>query len=423
MRIKYEVSAGGLLLRPRDSTYDALLIGRGTPPRIWTLPKGHVEARESNEQAALREVREETGCWGEIVTRLNEISYWFYVGKAKHRKAVTFYLMRYLSGDPANHDHEVDEARWFDMLQARKTLKVRQREAPGRSWRWSSSGRQSRRVRRSPGRRPDGRTENVLNAARRATNGDVAIDQASCRVQLDVFDGPLDLLLSLIKEQQLDIATVPLATVAEQYLAYVRAMKELDVEVAAEYLVIAATLVFLKSRALLPPIPHEFAGDEAETPEQVEERLRRRLIAYSKYRELGERLRASRSRQRAISTANPAIRAARSSSDTTSIPRNSSTRSSRCSSQARPEKRSIARERVSLIASMDYIVRRIKESGEVTFSELCHELGMTREVVIVTFLAMLELIRRHRVAFEQPELFDDIRIFPVGAGDRNGRAA
>jgi ADP-ribose pyrophosphatase YjhB (NUDIX family) len=123
MRIKYEVSAGGLLLRPRDATYDALLIGRGTPANVWTLPKGHVEARESNEQAALREVREETGCWGEIVTRLNEIAYWFYVGKAKHRKSVTFFLMRYLSGDPSNHDHEVDEARWFDLAQARKTLK------------------------------------------------------------------------------------------------------------------------------------------------------------------------------------------------------------------------------------------------------------------------------------------------------------
>ncbi len=123
MRIKYEVSAGGLLLRRRDSTYDALLIGRGEPPRIWTLPKGHVEHRESTEQAALREVHEETGCWGEIVTRLSEIAYWFYVGKAKHRKSVTFFLMRYLSGDPANHDHEVDDARWFDVAHARKSLK------------------------------------------------------------------------------------------------------------------------------------------------------------------------------------------------------------------------------------------------------------------------------------------------------------
>jgi ADP-ribose pyrophosphatase YjhB (NUDIX family) len=123
MRIKYEVSAGGLLLRRRDSSYDALLIGRGAPPRIWTLPKGHVEDRESTEQAALREVHEETGCWGDIVARLSGISYSFYVGKAKHHKSVTFFLMRYLSGDPGSHDHEVDDARWFDLTQARKTLK------------------------------------------------------------------------------------------------------------------------------------------------------------------------------------------------------------------------------------------------------------------------------------------------------------
>jgi len=122
MRIKYEVSAGGLVLRRRESAYDALLIGRGTP-RIWTLPKGHVEARESHEQAALREVREETGCWGEIVTKLNDISYWFYLNHLKHKKSVTFYLMRYLSGDTANHDHEVDEARWFDVVAAKRSLK------------------------------------------------------------------------------------------------------------------------------------------------------------------------------------------------------------------------------------------------------------------------------------------------------------
>lgn len=122
MRIKYEVSAGGLVLRRRESAYDALLIGRGTP-RIWTLPKGHVEARESHEQAALREVREETGCWGEIVTKLNDISYWFYLNHLKHNKSVTFYLMRYLSGDTANHDHEVDEARWFDVAAAKRSLK------------------------------------------------------------------------------------------------------------------------------------------------------------------------------------------------------------------------------------------------------------------------------------------------------------
>jgi chromatin segregation and condensation protein Rec8/ScpA/Scc1 (kleisin family) len=62
---------------------------------------------------------------------------------------------------------------------------------------------------------------------------------------------------------------------------------------------------------------------------------------------------------------------------------------------------------------MDYIMARIKERGEAYFSELCYELGMGRDVIVVTFLAILELVRRRRVAFEQPEAFDDIRLFPV----------
>lgn len=239
-------------------------------------------------------------------------------------------------------------------------------------------------------------------------------------VQLDVFDGPLDLLLSLIKEQQLDIATVPLAMVAEQYLSYVRMMDDLNVEVAAEYLVIAATLVFLKSKALLPPIPQEFVDEEAETPEQVEERLRRRLIAYSQYRELGQQLRARQDEASGFFF--------REAGDPTSDlvqryridPEKLKRAFIAMLRQARPEKREIVRERVSLLAQMDYISRQVKEKGEVYFSALCHELGMTREVIIVTFLAILELVRRNRVAFEQPDMFDDIRIFPIPAAAAEG---
>jgi 8-oxo-dGTP pyrophosphatase MutT (NUDIX family) len=122
MRIKYEVSAGGLVLRRNGAALEALLIGRGEP-RVWSLPKGHVEPKETYEQAALREVREETGCWAEILSKLSDISYWFYLNRTKHKKSVHFYLMRYLSGDTANHDHEVDEARWFEIKAAKKALK------------------------------------------------------------------------------------------------------------------------------------------------------------------------------------------------------------------------------------------------------------------------------------------------------------
>ena len=231
-----------------------------------------------------------------------------------------------------------------------------------------------------------------------------------CLVRLDVFDGPLDLLLGLIKEQQLDIATVSLASVAEQYLAYVRVMESLDVEVAAEYLVIAATLVFLKSRALLPAIPAELAEVGEESPEEVEERLRRRLIAYSKYRELGDALRTRQGEAGAVFYREGGdatgdfeqryrIDAERLARAFLAMLRN-----------ARPEKRTIVRERISLLAQMDYIVRSLKERGETTFAALCNELGMTREIVIATFLAVLELMRRNRIRIEQPAAFEDIII-------------
>ncbi len=190
-----------------------------------------------------------------------------------------------------------------------------------------------------------------------------------------------------------------------------RALQARDVEIAAEYLVIAATLLFLKSKALLPPIPQELVDDEDETPEEVEERLRRRLIAYSKYRELGEELRGHQNEASSFFYREPGDPAGeilqRYDIDPEKLKRAFVT----MLAQARPEKRSIVRERVSLLATMDYIMRRIKESEEAYFSQICKELGMTRDVIVVTFLAILELVRRRRLAFEQPEAFDDIRLF------------
>lgn len=238
------------------------------------------------------------------------------------------------------------------------------------------------------------------------------INEHALRVSVANFDGPLDLLLHLVKEKQLDIATVPLATVAEQFLEYVSMMQAIDVEAAAEYLVVAATLVFLKSRALLPPIPAEFL-EEGESPEEVEERLRQRLIAYSKYREVGEDLRqrqfeASSYFFRDFGDPHGELR------QRYRVDPNRLTHAFLTMLQsARPEKRTIARERLTLVASMDYIMRRVREQREVLFSTICKELGMTRESIVVTFLAILELIRRKRLGFDQTAPFDDIRLFLV----------
>lgn len=235
-----------------------------------------------------------------------------------------------------------------------------------------------------------------------------SIDERACRVSLDVFDGPLDLLLSLVKEQQLDIATVPLASVADQFTAYIEAMEALDVEIAAEYLVIAATLVFLKSKALLPPIPVEFEAGE-ESAEAVEARLRERLIVYSRYRDAGRDLQERAAEASAFYTrpdgGDPSAEIVqRYKIDAAKLARalEAALRS------AKPEVRTVVRERVSLLEQMDVVIRTIRRSGRVTFFALCT--GADRLTIIVTFLAILELIRRGRVEVHQAGAFDDIEL-------------
>ncbi len=119
---RHEYSAGGVVVRPGSGhAWDVLLIATHEGAR-WSLPKGHVEEGESEEAAAVREVREETGIQAEIVAPLDAIEYWFRwrstEGSVLIHKRVRFFLMRYLAGDPHEHGWEVDDARWFALDEA-----------------------------------------------------------------------------------------------------------------------------------------------------------------------------------------------------------------------------------------------------------------------------------------------------------------
>jgi 8-oxo-dGTP pyrophosphatase MutT (NUDIX family) len=122
---KEQVSAGGVVFRRRGAQTLTALISVGEDNRLQ-LPKGLVGRDESPEEAALREVREETGLVCEIVAALEKIEYWYFskgeARRVRFHKHVYFYLMRYVSGDVADHDEEVNEARWMDIEEATQAL-------------------------------------------------------------------------------------------------------------------------------------------------------------------------------------------------------------------------------------------------------------------------------------------------------------
>jgi 8-oxo-dGTP pyrophosphatase MutT (NUDIX family) len=125
MKTRLEISAGGVIYRPQRGAAEVCLIAT-QGGKAWQLPKGLIERGERPEDAARREVAEETGLRGELLRRLDRIEYWYVWEEDGERtrvhKFVYFFLFRCTGGSTDDHDHEVDEARWFRLAEAQQRL-------------------------------------------------------------------------------------------------------------------------------------------------------------------------------------------------------------------------------------------------------------------------------------------------------------
>jgi segregation and condensation protein A len=229
------------------------------------------------------------------------------------------------------------------------------------------------------------------------------------RVRLELFEGPLDLLLHLIKRNEVDVTDIPVAQITEQYLGYLELMRDLSLDVASEYLVMAATLTLLKSRLLLPSPPGE---DEEESDPRAD--LVRQLLEYQRYREAAANLAERPLLRRDVFSreanaedlapdpqARPAVKV-------TLFELLEAFRAVLKRAAPDPVHQVVA-EAVSLRERIEGLLRTLSVARTVTFDSLFGD-APRRSFVIVTFLAVLELARLGAIEAVQEEVLGPILI-------------
>ena len=238
------------------------------------------------------------------------------------------------------------------------------------------------------------------------------------KVNLDVFEGPLDLLLYLIRREELDIYDIPIEHITVEYMKFIKEARELNLDIAGEFVVMAATLMVIKSRMLLP-VERRTANEDG-TEEWVDPRLDlvRQLIEYKKFKDAAIRLETMEAltansfdygggRPKFEKTAADA-RGALSHLDLYDLLTAFQEVLARANELPHEE---LKGSRFSVPEKMDIVLNRARSEGQVAFVSLFAEDAPKGEI-IVTFLALLELIRQHRVIVYQNAAFHEITILP-----------
>lgn len=239
-------------------------------------------------------------------------------------------------------------------------------------------------------------------------------------VKLKVFEGPFDLLLHLIGRKEIDIYEISISEITDDYLSYIQSMRELDLEVATEFLLIAATLLKLKSDYLLPAPEKE--GEEF-APSEVREELLWRLVQYQKFRnaaaELASRLeREERYYYREVDLEEPFQNLVPDILCHLTLDRLVKAARDLIEIEGEVDVSYIAPIRVNVSDFMDKVREVLAEKGRTTFRELTAGCALRIEI-IATFLALLELYKREELDIRQAVRFGDIEVYSL-EGEANG---
>ncbi len=241
--------------------------------------------------------------------------------------------------------------------------------------------------------------------------------ESDYKVKLEIFEGPLDLLLYLIKRDELDIYEISLERITRQYLEYLQAFKELNIDVAGEFVVMAANLIYHKSRSLLP-VDQQPPEEDAEEDDPRWD-LIRQLIEYKKFKEAAAQLQVRQLEQEGVF-----VRQSDGSDFAVTAPLRlgevgifqliNAFQNVIKRVEARENLREIFGEHFTVSDKIDWILQRMADGVALRFSELFASMA-SRVEIVVTFLALLELIRLHQVRVTQSDPFEEIEIAPVAA--------
>lgn len=229
-------------------------------------------------------------------------------------------------------------------------------------------------------------------------------------IKIQDFEGPLDLLLHLVRQYKMDVFKVPLVPVIEQYLTYVRAMQEMELELAGDYMLMASQLMLIKSRRLLPTVTEEFIEDT----DQLEQDLLSQIEEYRKFKQLSEELlllHDERSKYYSSSRIELIDEEVQLIKDKSSI--DIYLAFSRVLEQRKQtltdNNTTIESEKFSIADKIQEIHLKFKKKQTCLFKEL-FEKSYSKDELVTTFLAVLELIKSQELSFSQPDTFGEISL-------------